>query len=74
VTAPALRSLSGLGRIWFELGATEQYYPVLHSAFWVEHKLWGDATTGYHLANVLLHATSECLLAAILQRLAIRGA
>ena len=74
VTAPALRSLSGLGRIWFELGATEQYYPILHSAFWVEHKLWGDATTGYHVVNILLHATSACLLVAMLRRLAIPGA
>jgi hypothetical protein len=33
VTAPALRSLSGLVRIWTDLGATEQYYPLLHSFF-----------------------------------------
>src|SRR5262245_40190754 len=70
VTAPSLRSLSGLARIWFELGATEQYYPILHSAFWVEHKVWGDAAAGYHLANILLHATSACLLVAILRRVA----
>ena len=44
LTAPDLRSWAGLGRIWFELGATQQYYPVLHSAFWLEHRLWGDAT------------------------------
>jgi tetratricopeptide (TPR) repeat protein len=74
VTAPALRSLHGLWRIWGELGATEQYYPILHSAFWVEHKLWGDSTTGYHLVNILLHATSACLLAAVLRRLLISGA
>ena len=34
ITASGLRSLGGLGwRIWFHLGATQQYYPVLHSAF-----------------------------------------
>ncbi len=74
VTAPALRSWAGLGRIWTELGATEQYYPMLHSAFWVQHRLWGDAPTGYHLFNVGLHALAACLLAAVLRRLAIRGA
>lgn len=74
VTAPELRTLDGLGRIWFELGATEQYYPLLHSAFWLEQKLWGDAAPGYHLANILWHATSACLLAAVLRRLAIPGA
>ena len=69
VTAPALRSLHGLWRIWFELGATQQYYPVLHSAFWIEHALWGDSALGYHLANVALHATAACLFALILLRL-----
>jgi len=74
VTKPELQSVAGLGRIWFELGATEQYYPVLHTAFWLEHRLWGDAAVGYHLLNVLLHATSACLLALILRRLAMPGA
>jgi len=74
VTAPALRSAEGFWRIWFELGATEQYYPLLHSAFWVEHRLWGDHPFGYHLVNVLQHATAACLLALVLRRLAIPGA
>src|ERR1019366_6352983 len=69
VTQPALRSLHGLWRIWFELGATQQYYPVLHSAFWIEHRLWGDSAAGYHLLNVLLHATAACLFALLLKRL-----
>ena len=68
VTKPALRSLHGLWRIWTELGATQQYYPVLHSAFWIEHRLWGDAPLGYHLLNVLLHATAACLFGLVLAR------
>lgn len=74
VTAPRLQSVAGLGRIWFEVGATEQYYPVLHSAFWLEHRWWGDAAVGYHWVNVLLHATAACLLLGILRRLAVPGA
>ncbi len=74
VTRAELRSLAGLGRIWFEFGATQQYYPVLHSAFWFEHLLWGDSTFAYHLLNVLLHATAACLFARLLRRLAIPGA
>ena len=66
VTAPALRSAHGLWRIWFEIGAVQQYYPILHTAFWFEHRLWGDAVTGYHLVNLLLHATSAILLAGFL--------
>ncbi|MEO6003722.1 MAG: tetratricopeptide repeat protein [Opitutus sp.] len=74
VTNPALQSWSGLARIWFEPGVTQQYYPLLHSAFWFEHRLWGDATLGYHLVNVLWHATSACLLVVLLRRLAVPGA
>ena len=74
VTRPELRSWHGLYRIWFDLGATQQYYPLLHSAFWVEHKLWGDATLGYHLVNILLHAAAALLVALVLRRLAVPGA
>ena len=73
VTRADLRSWTGLGRIWFEARATQQYYPVLHSAFWVEHRLWGDATLGYHLLNGLLHATACCLFAVVLRRLMEAG-
>ena len=54
MTNPELRSAAGLLRICFEVGATEQYYPLLHSWFGVQQKLWGDATLGDHLAGVLL--------------------
>lgn len=74
VTKPELRSLTGLARIWFEVGATQQYYPVLHSAFWLEHRLWGDAALGYHLVNLAFHVTAACLFAALLRRLAVPGA
>jgi protein O-mannosyl-transferase len=74
VTAPELRSWAGLWRIWSVVGATHQYFPVLHSAFWIEHRLWGDSLLGYHLINVLLHAGSACLLVVIMRRLSLPGA
>ncbi len=74
VTNPQLQSWSGLWRIWFEPGATQQYYPLLHSAFWVEHQLWGDAALGYRLINLVWHAAAACLLVAVLRRLAVPGA
>lgn len=74
VTAPALRSLHGLWRIWFDLGATQQYYPLLHSAFWVEHRLWGGNVLGYHLVNLFLHALAACLVVLIVRKLALPGA
>ena len=74
VTTPDLRSWGGLYRIWFDLGATQQYYPLLHSAFWVQHRLWGDATLGYHLVNILLHAAVAIMVALVLRRLEVPGA
>lgn len=74
VTRPALRSVMGLWRIWTVPGATQQYYPVLHSAFWLEWRLWGSATVGYHLANVALHAGAACLVIGVLARLGVFGA
>ncbi|HXQ80587.1 MAG TPA: tetratricopeptide repeat protein [Opitutaceae bacterium] len=69
VTAPALRSLGGLARIWTQPGATQQYYPLLHSAFWVQYRLWGDHPLGYHVVTLLLHAGSAVLFALVLLRL-----
>lgn len=74
ITKPELRSAEGLRRIWFELGATQQYYPLLHSAFWLEYQLWGGRTLGYHVVNVLLHATAAWFVWLILCRLKIPGA
>ncbi len=69
VTAPALRSLRGLALIWTQVGVTQQYYPLLHSAFWVQHRLWGDDPLGYHVVTILLHAASAVLFAIVLRRL-----
>ena len=74
VTRADLRSIGGLVRIWFEIGATQQYYPLLHSAFWLEFHLWGDSSLGYHLINLLLHATAAYLFGRLLVRLAVPGA
>jgi tetratricopeptide (TPR) repeat protein len=74
VTQPDMQSVEGLKRIWCEVGATQQYYPLLHTAFWVEHQLWGDAVLGYHLTNILLHAAAACLAVAVMRRLALPGA
>jgi len=71
---PTLHDLGGLQRIWFEVGAVPQYYPLVHTTFWLEYHLWGLHPLGYHLVNVLLHATAAILLWQVLLRLRIRGA
>ncbi len=74
ITRPELRSWDGLIKIWTQPGSTQQYYPFVHTVFWAEHQLWGDAPLGYHLVNVLLHCFSALLLLQILRRLEIPGA
>jgi tetratricopeptide (TPR) repeat protein len=71
VTRPELRSWHGLYRIWFDLSATQQYYPIVHSAFWILYKVWGGDTLGYHLLNIVLHVISALLVALILRRLGV---
>ena len=74
MTPSRLRSMTGLSRIWMQPGATQQYYPLTYSAFWMENKLWGNSTLGYHLVNILLHAASALLVVRILQKLEVPGA
>jgi tetratricopeptide (TPR) repeat protein len=74
ITRPELQSLRGLYRIWFDLGATQQYYPLLHSAFWLEHELWGDSVLGYHLITLFWHVLAVVLVYFILKKLRIPGA
>jgi len=70
---PTLRSLGGLEAIWLKPGATVQYYPLVFTSFWAEHRLWGLQPFGYHLVNVILHSINAVLLWRVLQRLQIPG-
>ncbi len=75
VTKAALQTTAGLRSIWFDIGATQQYYPVVHSVFWLESRLFGTANPmPYHAVSVLLHASSAFLLFRILPALAMPGA
>jgi protein O-mannosyl-transferase len=74
VTRPDLRSWQGLWSIWSAPGATQQYYPLTHTFFWLQHRLWGDTPSGYHLVNITLHAAAASMVGLILYRLAIPGA
>ena len=68
VTAPGWESLrtfldpTGPGRLY----SVGNYAPAHMAAHMLEWSLLGNATTGYHVVNVLLHALNSTLLAALL--------
>ena len=75
-----VRSPAGLADIWRInwdastrrlVTATPQYYPLVFSGFWLEHRLWGLSPLGYHAVNVALHALSSLLLWRLLGRIGI---
>lgn len=70
----ALRSSDGLASIWFNPKVLPQYYPLVHTTFWVEYRLWQLHPFGYHLVNVLLHAINAILLLLVLRYLRVPGA
>src|SRR5207244_2720377 len=74
MTTPELRSLNGLARIWTDPAATPQYYPLLGTVFWIEHRFWNDWPLPYHLISILLHALAALFLFKILRALAVPGA
>ena len=45
----------GLGRLWFA-PATADYLPLTMSALWLQWRLFGLDSTGYHIVSIALHA------------------
>ena len=75
--AESVRDVSGLWQIWFspsDIEREKHYWPLVYTTFWLEHKLWGYAPTGYHVVNVLLHLANTLLVWHLLRRLAVPGA
>lgn len=71
--APLVHAPDGLRRFWLTTEAPD-YWPLTNTTFWLEWRLWGTNTTGYHATNLLLHAVEAVLVWALLARLAIPGA
>jgi len=64
----------GLWKIWAEPTRLFDYLPLKVSVEWIEWRLWGDDTLGYHLTNVGLHLLSAFLLWHFLRKFGLRHA
>jgi protein O-mannosyl-transferase len=71
---PVLRTTEGLSQIWLKPLSLPQYYPLVHTTYWIEYRLWGLNPGGYHIVNVLLHATTSLLLWQLFTKLRVPGA
>ena len=54
-----LGAVDGLPRIWFEFGATQDYYPLTFTTFWLEWWFWNNRPLGYHMVNILLDGAHQ---------------
>lgn len=70
---PLVRAADGLWRMWLPT-AEHDYYPVTWLSFWLEWRLWGMESTGYHVTNVLLHVLGALLVWQVLEALRVRWA
>ena len=63
-----------LGSIWGELfkeDKHEQYYPLVFTSFWIEHKFVGTEPKLYHATQIALHAINSMLWLFVLRWLGV---
>lgn len=70
---PAMEDPAGWIEIWSG-NPVPPWYPVYHSALWLQYRVFGAEAAGYHAVNVLLHALNALLVWSVLGRLRVPGA
>src|SRR3972149_181355 len=68
-----IKSPDGLYRFWCTTQSYD-YWPLTYTTFWLEWRLWGLHSTGYHVTNLILHIVESLLIWLILRKLSIPGA
>ncbi len=70
---PQVHDAMGWWTLWVA-PQTADYFPLTSSTLWLEWHIWGPSPMGYHVMNVLFHATVVVLTWQVLKRLRIPGA
>ena len=73
VDNPLVKASDGLHQIWCTAQAID-YWPATNTSFWIEWRMWGMNSTGYHVTNLVLHIAESLLVWIILRKLSIPGA
>ena len=68
-----IKSSEGLYQFWCTSKPVD-YWPATNTTFWLEWRLWGMQSTGYHVTNLILHIVESWLIWVILRKLRIPGA
>jgi protein O-mannosyl-transferase len=68
-----IRDPGGPYRFWLTTNAYD-YWPLSNSSLWMEWRLWGMHSAGYHVTNLFLHLTVSLLIWLVLRNLSIPGA
>jgi len=69
-----IRDPDGLWKIWLQPAAMFDFLPLKISVEWIEWRLFGEDTLGYHLVSLALHITSVFLLWRLFFKLGLRYA
>jgi tetratricopeptide (TPR) repeat protein len=70
---PWVQAWGGLKEIWLSPASNPQYYPLVFTTFWAEHKLWGLDGVGYHFDNMVLHIATALVIFSLLKKLKLPG-
>jgi lipoprotein NlpI len=65
---------NGLSTIWFQPDALIDYFPLKVTVEWIEWRLFGNDTLGYHAVSLVLHLLSALLVWRLLARFGLRWA
>jgi protein O-mannosyl-transferase len=68
-----IKASNGLYRLWCSTESAD-YWPATYTTFWIEWRLWGMNSAGYHVTNLIFHIIETLLIWIVLRRLSIPGA